>query len=159
MRVSVQIAERPGPHRPGVWAGFLVPDPVIAAIAGSSAKTRNRLPVKVAVGDEVYASSLTRRPDGWEFIASLEFRRRTGSNLGETIDVDISLDTDERRVHLPVDVEQALKEARLSAWFDGKVYSHQREYLLWVDDAKKPETRARRIHALVERGREEQAAG
>ena len=50
------------------------------------------------------------------------------------------------------DVAAALaceKDAR--ARFEALPPSHCREYLTWIDDAKKPQTRARRIAVEIER--------
>jgi hypothetical protein len=38
----------------------------------------------------------------------------------------------------------------VQAVFDKLSYSHRREYVHWVEEAKKPETRARRIDKTIE---------
>lgn len=48
------------------------------------------------------------------------------------------------------EVEEALKEAGLWEYFCGLPPSHRREYLDWVDGAKKQETQQRRIAKMVE---------
>lgn len=151
MRITATIVERPGPRRPGMWVGFLVPDEVMHEVAGDLIETRKRIPVAVSMGATTYCSSVTRQPDGWEFIASLNFREATGTALGDTIEVDLEHDTRPREVTVPADVEAALTQrpGGMRAW-EALTYSHQREYLLYVEDAKKPETRARRIEQLVE---------
>lgn len=152
MRVEAAIVERPGPHRPGVWAGFVVPETVVEVIA-PDALARKRIPVVVRLGDVAYRSSLTRQADGWEFIASVEFRAETGTAVGDVIAVDIALDTEERTIETPVDVREALEREGLLGWWVGLSYSHQREVMLYIDDAKRPETRVRRIEAMVDLGR------
>jgi len=150
VQVSTRIVERPSSHRPGLWAGFVVPDDVVSEIAGAGVDDRKRLPVVVSLGDAHYRSSITRQPDGWEFIASLQFRAETGAKLGDAIHIDIALDTSERDVEPPSDVEQRLDEVPgLREWWEGLAYSHKRELMLYIDDAKRPETRARRIDAMV----------
>lgn len=152
MLVAATIVERPSPHRPGVWAGFVVPDDVVESIAGEAASTRKRLPVVVRFGEYTYASSLTRQDDGWEFIASLEFREKTETKIGDVIDVDIVYDTAERTVEVPDDVVEALDaEPGAWAWWDSMPYSHRREIMLYINDAKRPETRAKRIGSMLER--------
>jgi hypothetical protein len=147
------IVERPGPHRSGVWAGFIVSDAVVAAIAGdAAAASRRRIPVAVAAAGETYRSSLTKQSDGWEFIASLEFRRRTGTAIGDTIRVDVALDEGERTVLLPDDVARAIDAAPEGrAKWDRLPYSHRRELMLYVEDARRSDTRVRRIRTVVER--------
>jgi uncharacterized protein YdeI (YjbR/CyaY-like superfamily) len=52
----------------------------------------------------------------------------------------------------PPDIEQALvADPAAKAAFEGLPPSHRREYLLWVSEAKRPETRARRIAGMIDR--------
>jgi len=53
---------------------------------------------------------------------------------------------------LPADLSQALAaRAKVKAAFDAMPPSHRREYIEWVLDAKREETRAKRIAQTVER--------
>jgi uncharacterized protein YdeI (YjbR/CyaY-like superfamily) len=53
---------------------------------------------------------------------------------------------------LPPDIAQALvAEPAAKAVFEGLSPSHRREYLNWVVEAKRPETRARRITSMLAR--------
>jgi uncharacterized protein YdeI (YjbR/CyaY-like superfamily) len=64
----------------------------------------------------------------------------------------------ERTVRVPADLRAALAEdADAKAAFAKLSYTHRREYVEWVEEAKRPETRARRIAATVERVREGKA--
>ena len=60
------------------------------------------------------------------------------------------LDTDPRTVDLDEDEQAAIDadEAANETW-ETLSYSHRREYHLWIEDAKKPETRERRIAKMV----------
>ena len=62
----------------------------------------------------------------------------------------LELDTEKREVTPPTDLVKALKAAP-PAWerWGEMSYTHQREYVDAIDDAKKPETRARRIEDAV----------
>jgi uncharacterized protein YdeI (YjbR/CyaY-like superfamily) len=46
---------------------------------------------------------------------------------------------------LPTDVMAALQAAGLSQFFADCTAAHRREYLKWIGEAKRPETRAKRI--------------
>ena len=52
---------------------------------------------------------------------------------------------------VPDDLRGALEEAGLDSVFTALSPSHRREYLSWIDEAKRPETRARRISQTVDR--------
>ncbi|HEX9660339.1 MAG TPA: YdeI/OmpD-associated family protein [Rhodothermales bacterium] len=60
-------------------------------------------------------------------------------------------------VNVPFDVEKAFgrKRVKILAMFDGELFStlsftHQREYIEWIEDAKKAETRERRKARMIE---------
>ena len=52
---------------------------------------------------------------------------------------------------IPKDIAVALKESGLHEFFADCTPSHQREYLKWIGEAKKPETRKRRIEQAMTR--------
>ncbi|WP_239022834.1 YdeI/OmpD-associated family protein [Pontibacter mangrovi] len=55
-----------------------------------------------------------------------------------------------KTVALPDDLREALQHADLLQAFEGMAFTHRKEYVLAVLEAKKPETRARRIAKAVE---------
>jgi uncharacterized protein YdeI (YjbR/CyaY-like superfamily) len=77
-------------------------------------------------------------------------REAAGLEGGETLDVEIALDTEKRTVKPPPDFVLALKAAA-PAWERWRElsFSHQREYAEAIAEARRPETRARRIAAAV----------
>ena len=56
-----------------------------------------------------------------------------------------------REIKLAPDVKKALQGSALREVWNKLPYSHQREYHMWIEEAKKPETRARRIEQMVDR--------
>ena len=51
---------------------------------------------------------------------------------------------------IPQDLAEALKQAGLEDFFAGCTRAHQREYLKWIGEAKRPATRAARISQAIE---------
>ena len=81
-------------------------------------------------------------------------REAAGVRAGDEIDVVLALDSEPRTVEIPADLAAALAaDPAAQERFEAMSYSHRREYVDWVCDAKRPETRARRIAACVERVR------
>jgi uncharacterized protein YdeI (YjbR/CyaY-like superfamily) len=75
-------------------------------------------------------------------------------DAGDRVRVSMELDTEPRTVDVPLDLRAALAEDdAASAAFVGLSYTHRREYVEWVEEAKRPETRDRRIAATVQRAR------
>jgi hypothetical protein len=109
-----------------------------------------RAPVKVTLNGYTYRSTIAAMGGPPCIPLRRSNREAAGLDGGETLEVRLDLDTDKREVKPPADFMKALKAgaagmaslARLS-------YSHQREYAEAVEQAKKPETRARRIEIAV----------
>ena len=73
-------------------------------------------------------------------------REAAGAVAGERVVVELEPDDEPRVVDVPNDFLQALaKDDATRAFFDGLSYTHRREYVEWIVEAKRAETRTRRI--------------
>ena len=80
-----------------------------------------------------------------------EVRAVVGVDAGDRVRVAIELDTEPRTVTVPDDLQAALaddRDARVA--FEKLTYTQRREYIAWIDEAKRPETRARRVAGTIE---------
>lgn len=72
--------------------------------------------------------------------------------IGETVDAEVSLDEAPRTVAIPEDPLAALvSEPELKTKFESLPYTQRRELVEWVEQAKRPETRQRRIVGTLDR--------
>jgi hypothetical protein len=76
-------------------------------------------------------------------------RQELGVEIGDAIAATIELDTAERKVEVPEDAAKALAKAKLRAAFDGLAFTHRKEHIRAIEEAKQPETRTRRIEAML----------
>lgn len=125
--------------------GISVPTEVVEALRGGK-----RPPVRVTLHTPhgPYAYRSTVAPMGGLFMVgvSAEHRAASGAVAGDELDVELELDTEPRVVDVPEDLAAALsRDPEARRYFDTLSYSHQRAYTLWVLDAKRAETRARRV--------------
>ncbi len=109
-----------------------------------------RAPVRVTLNGYSYRSTIAAMGGPPCIPLRKSNREAAGLEGGETIEVRVDLDTDKREVKPPADFVKALKAAP-SAWERWRAlsYSHQREHVEAIEQAKKPETRARRIEGAV----------
>ncbi len=109
-----------------------------------------RAPVKVTVNGYTYRSTIAAM--GGPACVPLRKSNREAAALegGETVVVRLDLDTEKREVTPPADLLRALKATPggLRRW-RGLSYTHQREHVEAIEEAKKPETRARRIGVAI----------
>jgi hypothetical protein len=123
-----------------------IPADVVAALGGAG-----RIPVRATFDGVAYRGSVVSM-GGEKVIGLLKaIRTELGKAPGDPVTVTLEADTEERSVVVPDDLRDALTVAGALDAFDALSYSHQREHLGWIDEAKRPETRARRIRQTVER--------
>jgi hypothetical protein len=127
-------------------AGIEVPAKVVADLG-----TSKRPPVRATINGFTYRSSVASM--GGKFMLGVppEFREGAKVAAGDTVDIDLELDTQPREVAVPADLAQALaRNAKAKKFFDGLSYSNKRRLVTPIEDIKSAETRARRIAKTVE---------
>lgn len=123
-----------------------VPAEVVNALGG-----QGRIPVRATFDGIAYQGSVVSM-GGQKVIGLLKaIRTELGKGPGDVVTVTLEVDRAERSVTVPDDLRTALEQAGLTARFDALSFSHRREYVTWISEAKKPDTRARRISQTIER--------
>src|ERR1039458_5353539 len=136
MRVRSTLVAR------GPAAAIVLDDDQVAAI-GEGAKP---FPVLAAVNGYEWRTTVTQMRGEFLLGFSRAVRDGAGAETGDAIEVDITLDLAEREVEVPAALSEALTaDSQARAAFDGLAYTHRKEYARWIEDAKRPETRERRI--------------
>lgn len=108
-----------------------------------------RVPVNATFDGVPYRGSLTRMGGEHLLLVLGEIRKTIGKDRGDTVRVRLEVDQAPRVVELIPEVETALRDAGALEAFRAMSFSHQRQYALWIGDAKRPETRARRIQSTA----------
>jgi hypothetical protein len=113
--------------------------------------TTGRVPVIAYFDGEPYRGSLVRMGLERHLLIILKsIREKIGKTIGDTVSVQVLLDEDPRVVQVPEDLQAALNESPDALIRFGKLsYSHQRQHILWIEEAKKSETRKKRIDKLI----------
>ena len=79
-----------------------------------------------------------------------DVRDELGKQPGDSVEVVVELDDRPREVIVAADIQNALKATDLWETFRGLAYSHRKEYVMWIEGAKKPATRASRIQKMCD---------
>lgn len=112
---------------------------------------RGQVRVLAAFDGVPYRGSVTTMGGIRLLIILKDIREQIGKQPGDTVRVGLAEDTAPRVVEVPDDFAAALGGAPAArAAFDDFSYTHRKEYVQWIEDAKKPETRARRIAKALE---------
>jgi hypothetical protein len=123
-----------------------VPPEVVEALGG-----KGRIPVAATFDGVPYRGSIVRMGGGAVLGVQKSIMAEAGVSVGETLTVAVRNDETPRQVDVPEDLAEAFGHydaARVV--FEGLSFSHKREYVRSITDAKRPETRARRIELTVQ---------
>jgi hypothetical protein len=78
-------------------------------------------------------------------------REQIGKTFGDEIQVSVESDAEPRVVEVPAELKMAFKvEKEAKAVFEKLSYTHQREYVVWINEARREETRQNRIVKTIE---------
>lgn len=112
---------------------------------------KGRVPVRVTFDGVPYRGSMVRMGTPRHILLILkEIQVKLGKGPGAKIRVTVELDDAPRVVDLPADVEAAFKKAGVLERYRSLAFTHQREYANWIAEAKKAETRARRVEKAID---------
>jgi hypothetical protein len=125
--------------------GIEVPAKVVAALGSST-----RPPVRATINGYTYRSTVAVMGATYMLGISDDVRKAAGVAGGDTIDVDLELDTAPREVELPVDFAAALnRDAKAKKFFAGLSFS-KKTILVRALDVKAVDVRKERIAKTVE---------
>ncbi|BCY11196.1 YdeI/OmpD-associated family protein [Actinoplanes sp. L3-i22] len=131
----------------GPAGAFLLTDEQVAAVGDG----RKAFPVRVTVNDVTLPLRLARM--GGENMIGLAkaARAQAGVDIGQAYDVTIAAESGERTVETPAELAAALAgDAEAGAAFEKLAYSHRKEFVRWITEAKRDATRADRVARTLE---------
>jgi hypothetical protein len=110
---------------------------------------KSRVPVVATINGYTYRSSLS--PMGGCHLLPVAGVVRTAANVagGDRVTLTLREDTEVRTIDVPDDLGRALAAAKMRAVFDAMAFTHRKEWVVAVQDAKRPETRTKRIADCV----------
>lgn len=125
--------------------GLHVPDAVVTALQAG-----RRPAVRVTVAGHTYRTTVATMNGRFMVPLSAEHRTAAGVVAGDDVDVEVALDTEPRDVVVPGDLADALAgDDAARRCFDALSHSHRKEWVRWVEQAKRAETRVARISSAV----------
>ncbi len=112
---------------------------------------KGRVPVKASFDGVSYTGSMVKYGDPKHMLLILKsIRAQIGKAGGDEVDVTVQHDVAERTIEVPKDFTDAMKAEKLLISFEKMSFTHRKEYITWIESAKKQETRERRIVKALE---------
>ena len=141
IRFTTQLQPR-GP------AAAVVLDDAQVADVGEGAR---RFPVAATVNGYTWRTSVARMKGEFVVGLSREVRQNAGVEAGDEVEVMLELDRAPREVEVPAALAAALAaDPQAGAVFERLAFTHRKEYARWVAEAKREETRQRRVEQALE---------
>jgi hypothetical protein len=108
--------------------------------------------VKAIIEGVPYRGLLTRMGGPNHILIVLKgIREQIGRTFGDEVKITVELDAEPRVIDIPKDLMKELKKDKnAKAFFDKLSYTHRREYVMWINEAKRDETRQKRILKTIE---------
>jgi hypothetical protein len=115
--------------------------------------SRGRVSVKGTINGFAFRTSIFPNGDGTHHImVNKAMQQGAKARPGDMVKMTLERDAAAKTVEVPPDVKRALaKNKRAAAAFEKLAPSHRREHIRVISEAKKPETRERRIARMIEK--------
>lgn len=112
---------------------------------------KGRVPVKATFDGVAYTGSMVKYGDPRHMLLVLKsIRAQIGKTGGDEVEVTVQHDVDGRSIVIPKDFTDAMKAANLLISFEQMSFTHRKEYITWIESAKKQATRESRIVKALE---------
>jgi hypothetical protein len=108
--------------------------------------------VKAMIEGLPYRGILTRMGTDCHILGiRKDIREQIGKTFGDEVAITVEPDTEARVVEVPAELKKAFRsDKEAKALFDKLSYTHQKEYVNWINEAKREETRQDRISKTIE---------
>ncbi len=123
-----------------------VPRKVVEALG-----ERGRIPVTATFNGVPYRGSIVTMGGIAMIGVTKAIMAEAGVALGDMLTVVVENDDRPREVEVPPELARAFRtHKKARAYFDSLSYTHRREYVGFITEAKRAETRARRVQRTIE---------
>ena len=130
------------PDGVGTWTYLDIPLDVMSAFG-----KKGQVKVRGTLNGHPFRGSAIPHGDGTHYlVVNRSIRDAVRVSQGDSVQVQMQADLDERKVIIPEDLVAALQANPASqSIFEKLSYSHQKQYVEWIESAKQAATRQDRI--------------
>jgi Bacteriocin-protection, YdeI or OmpD-Associated/Domain of unknown function (DUF1905) len=113
--------------------------------------TKGKVPVKATFNGAPYTGSLIKYGHPLHSLGIPKaIREQTGRDTGDTIEGVVWKDEEVRTIEVPAQFENLMNKEGLLPVFKELSYTHRKEYCRWIAEAKREETRLKRLEKAIE---------
>jgi hypothetical protein len=113
--------------------------------------TKGHIKIKATFDGHPYRGLIANMGTGSHvLLVRKDIRAAIGKKVGDSIAVEIEEDMEERVVEIPEDLQEVFKKnKKAKEFFDTLSYTNRKEYVVWINSAKKTLTRETRVKATI----------
>jgi Domain of unknown function (DUF1905)/Bacteriocin-protection, YdeI or OmpD-Associated len=106
-----------------------------------------KVPVRVTINGYTWRSTVGNRGGQQYIVVNAEARRNASVKAGDLVTITLEPDTEKREIEVPIPLRRALG-AKLMQKLNALSFTHKKEFVVWYSEAKKKDTRARRVEKM-----------
>src|SRR5215216_521589 len=108
--------------------------------------------VKATIEGISYRGTLVRMGTECHLLLILKsIRDQVGKTFGDEVKITVEPDTEPRVIEIPAELKKLFRtEREAKSIFEKLSYTHQRQYVTWINEAKREETRQNRLVKTIE---------
>jgi activator of 2-hydroxyglutaryl-CoA dehydratase len=106
-----------------------------------------KVPVKVTINGYTWRSTVGNRGGIQYIVVNADARLHAGVKAGAVVTIVLEPDTEKRDIAIPIQLRKALG-AKLTEKLNHLSFTHKKEFVVWYSEAKKEDTRARRLEKM-----------
>jgi hypothetical protein len=105
---------------------------------------RAKVPVKVTINGYTWRSTVGNRGGIQYIVVNAAARRNAAVKAGDFVTIVLEPDSEKRAIEVPIPLQRALG-AKLTQKLNALSFTHKKEFVVWYSEAKKEDTRTRRV--------------
>ena len=106
-----------------------------------------KVPVKVTINGYTWRSTVGNRGGQQYIVVNADARRNAGVRAGDVVTITLEPDTEKREIEIPIQLQKKLG-TKLIQKLNSLSFTHKKEFIVWYSQAKKEDTRARRVEKM-----------
>jgi len=108
---------------------------------------RAKVPVKVTINGYTWRSTVGNRGGIQYIVVNAAARRNAAVKAGDFVTIVLEPDSEKREIEIPIPLRRALG-AKLTQKLNALSFTHKKEFIVWYSEAKKEDTRIRRVEKM-----------
>ena len=106
-----------------------------------------KVPVRVTIRSYTWRSTVGNRGGIQYIVVNADARRNAGVRAGDSVTITLEPDSEKRDIEIPISLQKALG-TRLTQKLNSLSFTHKKEFVVWYSQAKKEDTRIRRVETM-----------